>query len=96
MAELKISVDVSELDNAIAKAERLRDILKECKELQEPVELDEIVAEPLKFSCERCCECEQCCYHPVPIFAPLKITGTDSGTCISPEKYIYYTMRSWE
>ncbi len=38
MADLSISIDIAELDKAIEKAERLRDILRECRDLEEPEE----------------------------------------------------------
>lgn len=89
MADLRILIDTAELDKTIEKAERLRDILKEYKELQTPIEIE---VEPLKFSCEKCCDCP---YKKTNIYEPWTITRNDIRTSALP-KIIrnYYTCSS--
>ena len=70
MTDLRISVDTTELDKAIEKAERLRDILKDCKELEE--------LPPAKQSCERCQHCPyKRCVEPIWRYDTWKITCID-------------------
>jgi hypothetical protein len=89
MADLKISIDTAELDKAIEKAERLLNILKECKELQEPTQV------LISISYEKCCECPyKKCSDPIRVYEPWRITYGD-GTSASPEIYRdYYTCSS--
>jgi len=89
MADLSISIDTAELDKTIEKAERLLNILKECKELQEPTK------ELISISYEKCCECPyKRCSDPIWLYEPWRITcGDRTGT--SPELYRdYYTCSS--
>ena len=89
IAELSISIDVTELDKEIEKAERLLKLLRECKKLQESE------VEPISISYEKCCECPyKRCSDPIWLYEPRRITYGD-GTSASPEIYRnYYTCSS--
>jgi len=89
MAELSVSIDATELDKEIEKAERLLKLLRECKKLQESE------VEPISISYEKCCECPyKRCSDPIWLYEPRRITYGD-GTSASPEIYRnYYTCSS--
>ena len=86
MAELSISIDVTELDKEIEKAERLLKLLRECKKLQEPE------VEPISISYEKCYDCpyKRCSWY----WNPWRITCGD-GTAANPDICrTYYTCSS--
>lgn len=90
MAELSISIDVTELDKEIEKAERLLKLLRECKKLQEPE------VEPISISYEKCCDCpyKRCFGSPIWYWDQGRITCGD-GTAANPDICRpYYTCSS--
>lgn len=68
------------IDEMIRKAKELRSILKECKDLQEPVEIlsgpVEIKSSCCEKCCRRCCDCphvKRSC-DPIWLYEPWRIT----------------------